>query len=142
LYTGPIDEYFAFELGKLPWRSLDFEFTAYNKEFVQECVQINYPNVHRYTRSVEIKHVTRQAHPHTVVSYEFPKSVGDPYYPVPAAANRALYERYRALGEAETTKRKVYFAGRLAEYSYINTDEAIEKAFAVFERIRSDFHDR
>jgi UDP-galactopyranose mutase len=142
LYTGPIDEYFDFELGRLPWRSLDFEFTTYEKEFVQECVQINYPNIHRYTRSVEIKHVTRQAHPHTVVSYEFPKSAGDPYYPVPAAANRTLYDRYRALAEAETTKKRVYFAGRLAEYSYINTDEAIEKAFAVFERIRSDFHDR
>lgn len=142
LYTGPIDEYFDSLLGKLPWRPLDFQFRAYNKTIFQDCVQINYPNDHRYTRSVEIKHVTRQAHPHTVVSYEFPKSVGDPHYPVPAPANRALCERYGALAEAETTKNKVYFAGRLAEYTYINTDEAIEKAFAVFERIRNDFRDR
>jgi len=142
LYTGPIDEYFDFKLGKLLWRSLDFQFTAYNKEFFQECGQINYPNDHDYTRTVEIKHVTQQKHPHTVVSYEFPKSAGDPYYPVPAPQNRSLYEKYRALGEEETTKKRVYFAGRLAEYTYINTDEAIEKALAVFERIRKDFHDR
>jgi UDP-galactopyranose mutase len=142
LYTGPVDEYFDFRLGKLPWRSLDFQFTEHKKEFFQECVQINYPNDHDYTRSVEIKHVTRQAHPHTVVSHEFPKSVGDPYYPVPAPENRSLYEKYRPLAEAETAQNKVYFAGRLAEYTYINTDEAIEKAFAVFERIRNDCHDR
>jgi UDP-galactopyranose mutase len=142
LYTGPVDEYFGFKLGKLPWRSLDFQFTEYKREFFQECGQINYPNDHDYTRSVEIKHVTRQKHPHTVVSYEFPKSAGDPYYPVPAPENRSLYEKYRVLAEEETIKNRVYFAGRLAEYTYINTDEAIEKALAVFERIIRDFHDR
>ena len=142
LYTGPVDEYFGFKLGKLPWRSLDFQFTEYKREFFQECLQINYPNDHDYTRTVEIKHVTRQKHPHTVVSYEFPKSAGDPYYPVPAPENRSLYEKYRVLAEEETSKNRVYFAGRLAEYTYINTDEAIEKALAVFERIRRDFHDR
>ncbi len=142
LYTGPVDEYFGFKLGKLPWRSLDFQFTEHEREFFQECVQINYPNDHDYTRTVEIKHVTQQKHPHTVVSYEFPKSTGDPYYPIPAPENRSLYERYRVLAEEETSKNRVYFAGRLAEYTYINTDEAIEKALAVFERIRRDFHDR
>ena len=86
--------------------------------------------------------MTRQAHPHTVVSYEFPKSLGDPYCPVPAPENGSLYDKYRALAEAETIKNKVYFAGRLSEYTYINTDEAIQKAIAMFERIRNDFHDR
>ena len=77
-----------------------------------------------------------------MVSYEFPKSAGDPYYPVPVPENRSLYEKYRVLAEEETSKNRVYFAGRLAEYTYINTDEAIEKALAVFESIRRDSHEQ
>ncbi len=139
LYTGAIDEYFGYSLGKLPWRSLEFDFVEKEKKFDQECVQINYPNEHEYTRSVEIKHVTKQEHPHTVISYEYPKAEGDPFYPVPAPENRALYEKYKLLAEAETLKNKVYFAGRLAQYAYINTDEAIEIGLSTFDKIRKDF---
>jgi UDP-galactopyranose mutase len=132
LYTGPIDQYFAYEYGRLPWRSLEFDFRQYHQEFVQPCVQINYPNDFLYTRTVEIKHVTRQIHPHTVISYEYPKSSGDPYYPVPAPENRALYERYRGLADHEQRTKNVFFAGRLARYTYINTDEAVEMGLATF----------
>jgi len=142
LYSGPVDAYFGFPYGKLPWRSLEFTFTEYDKEYVQPCVQINYPNDFDYTRSVEIKHVTGQKSDNTVVSYEVSKAEGDPYYPIPADANAALYQRYRLLAEQETKDNNVYFSGRLARYTYINTDEAIEMALATIEEIITDAENR
>jgi UDP-galactopyranose mutase len=99
-------------------------------------VQINYPNDSPYTRSVEIKHVTGQKHPETVVSYERPSGQGEPYYPVPRPENLALYRRYQQLAEAETRQRRVWFCGRLAQYRYFNTDEVILEALKCFEEIR------
>ena len=136
VYTGPIDAYFGHCFGPLPYRSLQFDFVPKRVEFAQPCVQINYPNEHAWTRSVEIKHVTRQRHPHTVVCYETPQAAGEPYYPVPAPANQQLYERYRKHAEATTRRDRVFFCGRLAQYRYFNTDEAILEALACFERIR------
>jgi UDP-galactopyranose mutase len=136
VYTGPIDEYFDHRLGRLPYRSLHFEHVTRPARFVQPCVQINYPNDFAYTRSVEIKHVTGQNHPQTVVSYETPAAAGEPYYPVPAPANTALYRRYQQLAEEETRRRRVYFCGRLAQYRYFNTDEVIGEALKCFEEIR------
>ena len=78
VYTGPVDDYFGRRFGPLPYRSLRFDFTTYHTHWVQPCVQINYPNDFRYTRSVEIKHVTGQRHPHTAVSYETPMATGEP----------------------------------------------------------------
>ena len=137
VYTGPIDEYFDCQFGKLPYRSLRFDFVPYRAEFVQPCVQINYPNDFSYTRSVEIKHVTGQAHPETVVSYETPAATGEPFYPIPRPANRALYARYHELAETECARRNVYFCGRLAQYRYFNTDEVIQEALSCFQRIRA-----
>ena len=138
LYTGPIDEYFEFRLGALPWRSFKIDFKEYKREWKQPCVQINYPNERGYTRSVEIKHVTGQKHPRTVVSFETPSGTGEPYYPMPLPEARRLYLRYQGLAEKETRERKTYFAGRQATYRYINTDEAIESAFEIFERIKRE----
>lgn len=136
VYTGPIDEYFDRRLGALPYRSLHFDLVAYPTARVQPCVQINYPNDFAFTRSVEIKHVTGQAHPHTVVSYESSSARGEPYYPVPTADSAALSERYRALAEAETRRRGVYFCGRLAQYRYFNTDEVVAEALKCFHQLR------
>jgi UDP-galactopyranose mutase len=138
LYSGPVDAYFGCKLGKLPYRSLGFEFVAHRAAFVQPCVQLNYPNDHAYTRSVEIKHVTGQRHPATVVSYETPTATGEPYYPVPRAESAALSDRYRQLAERETASRRVYFCGRLAQYRYFNTDEVVQEALACFQRIRTE----
>lgn len=139
VYAGPIDEYFGCKLGKLPWRSLAFEFKQEEQEYVQPTVQINYPNQHDYTRTVEIKHVTKQQHPSTVISYEYPKAEGDPYYPIPRQVNKELYEQYKALGEQETKDNNVYFCGRLAEYRYYNTDEVIERALSTFNTIKERY---
>lgn len=136
VYCGPIDEYFDNRLGRLPYRSLRFEFVPYATEWRQPCVQINYPNDHAYTRSVEIKHVTGQRHAETVVSYETPAAEGEPFYPVPRRESTALYNRYRELAEVETVRNRVYFCGRLAQYRYFNTDEVIQEALACFQTIR------
>ncbi len=138
LYSGPVDAYFDFKFGKLPWRSLEFTFTEYDQEFIQPCVQINYPNDNAYTRSVEIKHVTAQKTKNTVVSYEESRAEGDPYYPIPATENAELYQRYKVLADEENKKNKVYFSGRLARYTYINTDEAIEMALSTINDIIRD----
>ena len=137
IYTGPIDEYFDCQLGKLPWRSLEFNFVEKDLEFEQPCVQINYPNEHDYTRTVEIKHVTGQVHPKTVISYEYPKAEGDPYYPIPMEKNQQLYLQYKKLAEQETADHNVFFCGRLAEYKYYNTDEVLELALRTFEKIKT-----
>ncbi len=138
VYCGPLDEYFGTSLGPLPWRSLFFEYRIEKQEFVQPCVQINYPDAHDYTRSVEIKHVTGQKHAETVIAHEYAKATGEPYYPIPCPESRTLYEKYRRMAEKETRTKRVYFAGRLATYRYINTDQAIEEALQVFERIGQD----
>jgi UDP-galactopyranose mutase len=138
IYTGPIDEYFECRLGKLPWRSLEFDFVKKDVEFDQPCVQINYPNEHEYTRTVEIKHVTGQVHPQTVISYEYPKAEGDPYYPIPMEQNHQLYLEYKKLADVETINNHVYFCGRLAEYKYYNTDEVMELALKTFEKIKAN----
>jgi UDP-galactopyranose mutase len=139
LYTGPIDLYFNHQFGVLPWRSLEFDFKVYNEDYMQECVQINYPNDFDYTRSVEIKHVTRQVHPNTVISFEYPKANGDPYYPIPAKSNKELFKQYWELATKETIENGVYFAGRLARYAYINTDEAVEEGLKVFDQIKQRY---
>jgi UDP-galactopyranose mutase len=137
VYTGEVDRYFDYRLGRLEWRSLRFEFREFQDEWVQPCVQINYPDEHAYTRSVEFKHVTGQMHPSTVVAYEYPEAAGEPYYPVLTTANVERYESYRQLAEETTRRESVYFAGRLARYAYINMDEAVAMALEVFASIRA-----
>jgi len=139
IYTGPVDEYFDCKLGKLPWRSLEFDFRNMKQEFYQPYVQINYPNDHEYTRTVEIKHVTKQKHPETVVSFEYSRSEGDPYYPIPAPENNELYKKYKVLADEECLNNNVFFAGRLANYLYMNTDEAIESALATYQNIKDRY---
>ena len=82
IYTGPPDTFFNNKFGKLDWRSLDFKFKNFKKDRVQECVQINYPNNYKFTRKVEIKHVTKQKSKYSTICTEYPKSKGDPYYPI------------------------------------------------------------
>lgn len=139
VYTGPIDAYFHCRHGALPWRSLDFEWVEMDKAFQQPCVAINYPSDHAYTRSVEIKHVTAQKHPRTVISYEYPRAEGEPFYPVPTEENLAQYSLYRRLAEQETAGKRVYFCGRLATYSYLNIDQAIQCALELSQVLRDRY---
>jgi len=112
IYTGPIDEYFDFRFGKLPYRSLKFDHRTLEEEWHQPIAVVNYPSPDvPYTRVSEYKHLTGQEAPVTTITYEYPSAEGDPYYPIPRAENQALYKRYEAL--ADSTK-GVTFVGRLA----------------------------
>ncbi len=128
IYTGPIDEYFDYKFGKLPYRSLRFEFETRDVAWAQPvgCVNEPSPSV-SYTRTTEYKHLTGQDHPKTILSREYPCSHGDPYYPIPRPDNRELYRKYATLAEAA---RRVTFVGRLAEYKYFNMDQVVASALA------------
>jgi len=133
IFTGPIDSYFSFILGKLPYRSLRFEHEHLPKVKQFQCTgTINYPNDFRYTRITEFKHLTGQVHSGTSVVREFPAAEGDPYYPVPAPANEALYKQYQALSLKE---KAVTFVGRLAQYRYYNMDQIVGAALATCEKL-------
>ncbi|WP_437923487.1 UDP-galactopyranose mutase [Sorangium sp. So ce291] len=133
IYTGPVDAFFDFRYGKLPYRSIDFKFETHDKEVFQPGAVINYPNDHDYTRITEFKYLTGQQHPKTSVVYEFPTSEGDPYYPVPRPENAEIYRKYKALADATPN---VHFVGRLATYRYYNMDQVVGQALATYDHIR------
>jgi UDP-galactopyranose mutase len=125
-YTGPIDEYFGFCYGHLPYRSLRFEHQHLSgKAQYQTVGTVNYPNDFEFTRITEFKYLTGQVHCGTSIVREYPQSNGDPYYPVLTAQNQELYLKYRMLAERESN---VYFIGRLAEYKYYNMDQVVAAA--------------
>ncbi|MEI7864159.1 MAG: UDP-galactopyranose mutase, partial [Chthoniobacterales bacterium] len=126
VYTGPIDEYYDFCHGHLPYRSLRFEpesFTpaqlsalrppisnlqssslAVSSGFFQPAMQVNYPNDEAFTRIVEIKHATGQQCDNTTIVREYPDDFGpgkEPYYPIPAPDSAATYQKYKALTETD-----------------------------------------
>ena len=131
IYTGPIDEYFNFEFGKLPYRCLDFKHETLNQSQFQPVAVVNYPNDYEYTRVTEFKHLTGQEHPKTSVVYEYPRAEGDPYYPIPRQENAATYQQYQALAQQSG----VQFVGRLATYKYYNMDQVVAQALTLYARI-------
>lgn len=133
IYTGPIDEYFDWKLGRLPYRSLRFEHVTLDREQFQPVAVVNYPQTENYTRITEYKHLTGQRNPQTSLTYEYPTDIGDPYYPVPRAENETLYKRYEALATASPD---VWFVGRLATYRYYNMDQVVGQALSTFARIQ------
>ena len=134
IYSGPIDAFFNYRHGKLPYRSLEFHHVNLPQEQFQAVGTVNYPNDYAYTRISEFKHITGQRHATTSVVYEYPRADGDPYYPVPQPENAALYSRYAAEAEALTD---VTFVGRLATYKYYNMDQVVGQALAAFKRLRT-----
>lgn len=134
IYTGPVDYYFDYCYGKLPYRSLEFKFETIDAEVHQSTGTVNFPNEHAYTRVTEFKYLTGQKHAKTSVVYEYPKDTGDPYYPVPRPENAELYKRYQLLADKE---KDVYFAGRLATYKYYNMDQVVAQALTLFKKINA-----
>jgi UDP-galactopyranose mutase len=133
IYTGPIDEYFDWQYGKLPYRSLRFEHKVVDQEWVQPVAVVNYPHPDvPYTRITEYKHLTGQQHPKSSLTYEYPSAQGDPYYPIPRPENQELFKKYEALADATSN---VTFVGRLATYRYYNMDQVVGQALAAFRRI-------
>ena len=144
VFTGAVDEYFDYRLGELPYRSLRFEAESVAGEelaaraaisgkpgFWQPAMQVNYPAADvPFTRIVEIKHATGQVVAATTIVREYSKEWqrGDePFYPVPAPAAQAAYQRYATLARAE---QNVSFIGRLATYRYYNMDQVVGMALA------------
>ena len=134
VYTGPIDYYFDYCYGKLPYRSIEFQFETLETENFQPTGTVNYPNEHPYTRVTEFKYLTGQKHPKTSVVYEFPKDEGDPYYPVPRPENAEIYKEYQQLTNG---LKNVYFTGRLATYKYYNMDQVVAQSLMMYKKIIS-----
>ena len=137
IFTGPIDEFFGYLYGALPYRSLRFHMETLRLPFFQSVAQVNYPNEHAYTRITEFKRLTGQDYlPHTTVAFEYSEAYepgrNEPYYPVPKDENGARYRKY--LEEARKLK-SVYFAGRLGDYRYYNMDQAVARALELFEEL-------
>src|ERR1051326_2400095 len=132
IFTGPLDQFFDYRFGKLPYRSLEFRHETLDQEQALPVAVVNYPNDHAYTGVTEFKHLTGQQHPKTGVVYEFPRADGDPYYPIPKPECTALYNRYKELAEATPG---VHFVGRLATYKYYNMDQVVSQALATFDKI-------
>jgi UDP-galactopyranose mutase len=132
VFTGPIDEYFGYRYGRLPYRSLRFRHETIDREWFQQVAVINYPSPDvPHTRITEYKHLTGQSAPRTSITYEYPSAEGDPYYPIPREENQALFKRYEALALAQTG---VTFVGRLATYRYYNMDQVVGQALATWRK--------
>jgi UDP-galactopyranose mutase len=131
IFTGPIDSFFDYKFGKLPYRSLDFKFETKDHEYFQEVAVVNYPNDYDFTRVTEFKHLTGQTHNKTTVVYEFPTDGDDPYYPIPIDSNLELYQKYKEEAEKLTN---VWFVGRLGTYKYYNMDQVVAQALTLFEK--------
>jgi UDP-galactopyranose mutase len=140
IYTGPIDEFFDYAHGRLPYRSIRFDHrTTEAEEPLQSATVENYPTPateHPYTRSTEYRLLTAQTGVrHTTRAFEYPEeyrpSENEPYYPIPREDNRALYRKYQ--GDAAKL-RAVIFAGRLADYNYYDMDQAVGRALSCFQK--------
>ncbi len=132
IYTGPVDSYFDYAYGELPYRSLEFKHETHDTETFQEAPVVNYPNEQPYTRVTEFKYLTGQKHNKTSIVYEYPQAEGDPYYPIPKPENAELYAKYKKLADAEPG---VHFVGRLATYRYYNMDQVVAQALTTYGKI-------
>lgn len=133
VYTGPIDAFYDYKFGHLPYRSLRFEHEHLeNIDQYQSVGTVNYPNDFDFTRITEFKHLTGQKHTSTSIVREYPTSEGEPYYPIPRDENEKLFKRYQALANNE---KNVTFVGRLAEYRYYNMDQVVGAALNAVDKI-------
>jgi UDP-galactopyranose mutase len=136
IHTGPIDAFFDYAHGPLPYRSLHFERRTIEQEWHQEVGTVNYPNEYDYTRITEQKYLTGQDSPRSTLMIEYPRRYvpgeNEPFYPTPRDENRELYRSY--LTEASKLGGTVIFAGRLADYKYYNMDQVVARALSVFEK--------
>jgi UDP-galactopyranose mutase len=132
IYTGPIDAFFDFRFGKLPYRSIEFRHETHDAKPFQAVGTVNFPNEQAFTRITEFKHLTGQKHDKTSIVYEYPTADGDPYYPIPRKENTDLYHRYQELAAATPD---VHFTGRLATYKYFNMDQVVAQSLAAYRKL-------
>ena len=140
IYTGPLDELFDCRFGRLPYRSLRFDFEYYDKPDYQGHSVVNYTVSEDFTRITEFKYLTGQKADGTTIVKEYPfaytGAAGEiPYYSIANEANQKLYEQYRGLVEHIPN---VWLLGRLAEYKYYNIDAMVLKALELTDKIKKD----
>ena len=137
-YTGPIDEFFGYKFGELPYRSVNFKIEEYNKEYYQSNAVVNYPCNYDFTRIHEYKYYLDDISSKTVIAKEysenFERGKNERYYPIPNDDNAKLYARYL---EEANKRDNVYFLGRLGDYKYYDMDKAINRALELFEEIKN-----
>lgn len=135
IYTGPIDEYFGYKLGKLEYRSLKFETEVLDIPDYQGNAVVNYTDREpAYTRIIEHKHFNFGKQEKTVITKEYPSEWQEgmePYYPINDEKNTSLYEKYALLAEKEEN---VVFGGRLGMYKYFDMDKVIEASFELLSK--------
>ncbi len=132
IYSGPIDAYFDYCFGKLPYRSINFKSQTIDSENYQPTGTVNYPMSQAYTRITEFKHLTGQKHGKTSIVFEYPTAEGDPYYPIPRKENTEIYNQYKTLAESEPN---TFFTGRLGTYKYYNMDQVVAQSLTLFKKI-------
>lgn len=132
IYTGPIDAFFNYRFGKLPYRSIDFKFQTLETENFQPCGTVNFPMSQLYTRITEFKQLTGQSHAKTTIVMEYPTAEGDPYYPIPRKENQSLYNQYKSLADQFP---QVHFTGRLGTYKYYNMDQVVAQSLTLFKKL-------
>jgi len=133
-YTGPIDEFFNYQFGKLDYRYINIDFQTINAENYQTTAVVNYPNDYDYTRITEFKKFNMNKSKKTVIGIEYPGNSGFMAWPVLNERNHKIWQKYDK--EAEKLKEKnIYFVGRLAEYKYYDMDDAVANSMKKFERI-------
>lgn len=137
VYTGALDELFGGIYGRLPYRSLRFEWKYEDKESLQDAPVVAYPQEAGYTRITEYKKLPVQTGTGTSYALEYPLTYQEgtqqePYYPVLTEQSQQQYEQYRRAAEAVPN---LICCGRLAEFKYYNMDQALEQALNVCENI-------
>ena len=145
IYTGPIDEYFDYRLGRLDWRSVSFEAERHPVPDYQGTSVMNYADVEvPYTRIHEFRHLhpERKYGESTIIYKEYSRTTGqddERFYPVPTGQNKQLYSQYRELAAQENA---VYFGGRLGTYAYLDMDDAVEEALHLVDLVAIDMKRR
>ncbi len=136
IFTGPIDEFFDYSHGPLPYRSLRFERRSEARHAGLPVGTVNYPNEFEFTRISDQRHLSGELDAAPLLITEYPgqyvPGVNEPYYPIPTEATGALLARYQT--DATELEGKVFFAGRLGDYSYYNMDQACARALVLFEK--------
>lgn len=137
IYTGSVDEYFDYELGELPYRSMEYFLSIEPVSDYQGVAQMNFPDSDvPYTRIIEHKHFNPIDTATTITSTEYPRQWKrdkglDRMYPIPFQENEDLYDAYLDM------EHKAIFAGRLGSYKYMDMDKCVLQAMEVSENINS-----
>lgn len=136
IYTGPIDRFFDYKLGKLEYRSLEWKTEKLKRDNFQGVPVVNYTDSETpYTRILEHKWFDPNNQKGTIVSYEYPKEydgTNEPYYPVRDKENTLIYEKYREMTKGLD---KYIFGGRLGSYSYFDMHQVIAQALKMIKEL-------